>query len=145
MPNEVTVRSSIQITSTELNWRSPFTEQFRADMTGRRAPSPGGLVVTPAGVDVDLSEISSPSLYEIANLDDPTTGNLITMGIWDGTEFYPLLEVLPGESYTGRLSRYLTTSIGAGSGTGTYDTGTYTLRLKSDYENVNAYIGIFER
>jgi len=140
MSNEATVNASLSIESTELKHRG-YPQQFRATVTGRLGPGPGAIIVTPSGVDVDLSEFTNPSLYEVRNLD---LTNLITIGIWDGTEFYPLNEVLAGEHYVGRLSRYLGTSIESGSGTGTYDTGTYTLRLKSDYTNVNAYFGAFE-
>lgn len=128
MANEATLNYNLSIRNGNLFYRSGQTT-FRIDVDGAKGPSPGALTVSLLGTDVDLSELSTPGLCIIRNLDDT---NFVEVGIYDGQEFYPLMEVLPGESYPLRLSRFLGTSIGSSeSGTGTYDFGTYRLRIKA--------------
>lgn len=77
---------------------------FTADVTGTKGPSPGAITALSTGSDVDLSQLTTPGLCRIMNLDDEV---VIEYGISDGSVFHPLGEVLPGESYVLRLSRNL--------------------------------------
>ena len=127
MSDEATVRTSLQILKSPLDYRGQPTV-FHADVAGTKGPSPGAIAVSPAGTDVDLSELTTPALCRIQNLDDE---HFVEFGIWDpeGNTFYPLGEILPGESYVLRLSRNLHQEFG--TGTGTSGAGTNRLRLKA--------------
>jgi hypothetical protein len=79
----------------------------------------------------------------IKNLEASGGGNVI-VGIWDGTEFYPMMDLLPGEFYLIRLSRYLGRSFDNGVGTGTYDSGTYSLMVKGEGADCVCSVEAFE-
>lgn len=111
-----------------------------ADVTGDKGPTPGVIAVSTSGTDVDLSELTTPGLCRMRN----EGASVITYGIWDGVEFYPLGEMQPGESYVIRLSRFLNQSIGTGSGSTAYDGTTYTLRLKAYLATGQAKVEAFE-
>lgn len=145
MSGEVKSRSYLSIDKGNLHWRSSRSE-FTADVDAAEpgGPSPGTVLATTSGVNVDLSKLTNPSLCEIEN-NSPTTGNYVTVGIWDGTELYPIMEILPGEKYVIRLSRFLGQSLEAGAGTGTADSGTYTLRLKAALATARCNVHAFDR
>lgn len=105
MANEVTVTSSLQVRSGNLSYRSQ-PQQFRADLVLATGPAPGSFLATYDGVDVDLSQLATPSFYRIQNLD---ATNYVDVGIYDPVNsiFHPLHEVGPGETYVGKLSRNL--------------------------------------
>lgn len=141
MANEATVTSSLQITKGNLKYAST-PKDFRATVTGSKGPTPGAITVALAGTKVSLAQLTTPGLCRIANIDST---NYLIYGIFDGVEFYPLGEVLPGEFYVIRLSRYLGRSIGTGvPGTGTYDVGTYSLMLKATVAPLVAVVEAFE-
>lgn len=131
MANEATVHSNLTIfkqsgTITVLDYQGRPTA-FTATVSGKVGPTPGAFTVGRTGTDVDLSELTSPGgLCKMTNRDDT---NYVTYGIWDGSSFYPLGEILPGESYVLRLARNLGEEYGAG--TGTTGAGINTLRFKS--------------
>lgn len=146
MADEAQVRSSLQITKktssglTRLEYRSQPTV-FTADVTGTKGPVPGALTVTVDGVDVDFSELTVPALCRLQNQDDT---NFFEYGIWDpeSSTFFPLGEVLAGETYTLRLSRNLQEEFQTGTGTTGADTN--RLRLKADTASLNALVEAFE-
>jgi hypothetical protein len=125
MANEAQVRGSLQIRILDdsgrvlLDYRGLPTT-FNADVDSIEGPTPGSFLATTAGVDVDLSALTTPGLARFQN-NDPT--NYVEYGIWDptGAVFYPLGELLPGESYPIRLSRNI------GNETGPGDPGTAVL------------------
>lgn len=129
MAGEATIRSSLQIRKGNLQYSS-LPSSFIADVAGVKGPVPGAIDVTSVGVDVDFSELASPSLCRLQNLDDTY---YFEYGIWDpeGAIFYPLGEVLPGETYVIRLARYLQAEYGTGSGTALTDTNRLRLRTPS--------------
>lgn len=114
MSNEATVRSSLRIRSGKKDYRS-YPESFRADVSELTGPTPGEILVTTIGRDVDLTELETPGLCRIQNLDDT---EYVLVGIDDGASFFPLMEILPGESYVIRLYRQLGYEF-TGTGTGT--------------------------
>lgn len=139
MANEARINSSLQIKTGNLDYQSRPTA-FQATVTGAKGPTPGAIAVSTAGTDVDLSELSTPGLCFITNIDST---NYVTYGIWDGATFYPLGELLPGECYVLRLSRSLTQEYG--TGTGTTGTNINRLRLKANGATANIRVEAFEK
>ncbi len=138
MADEAIIRKSLQITNGEFKYRS-FPTDFKQTVTGKKGPVPGSLLISIFGTDISFTELTTPALCEIKNFD---TTNFVEYGIFDGTEFYPLGEVLPETFEILRLSRNLGRS--TLTGTATVDTDTYTLRLKADSEDCECYVGAFE-
>ena len=127
MANEAVIQCSLQITKGAKQYRST-PSSFRADVSGSGGPTPGAILVSTAGTDVDLTQLTSPGLCRIQNTDDV---NYVEVGVWnpDQSEFYPLLSLLPGESYVVRLSPSINKEY---SGVGTGTTGeNNTLRIKA--------------
>lgn len=145
MANEAQIRSSLQIRKTSgsivvLEYRGQPTS-FLADVAGTKGPLPGAMTVSTSGTDVDFSELTTPALCRIMNMDDT---NFVTYGIWDpeGNTFFPLGELLPGESFPLRLSRVIEEEFGTGGGT----TGPNTnrLRFKADTAALVVLVEAFE-
>lgn len=125
MANEATVNTSLIIKKgTAQDYRSAPT-QFKANVTDGKGPSPGAIAVTKAGVDIDLSELGTPSLARFQNMD---LTDRIAIGIYDGATFYPMIELLAGETFVLRLSQELTGEYT--TGTGTTGASINTLRAK---------------
>lgn len=117
MSREATVYAGLAITAGNLRYRTPATS-FRADVAGAKGPSPGAITVSATGTDVDFSELTSPSLCYIKNLDE---ASYVDIGPRDPDSgvFHPFLKLLPGESVALRLAHNLgSESTGTGSGTG---------------------------
>lgn len=116
MSDEAQIRSSLQINKGNLNYQSQPTA-FNADVATGKGPSPGAITAALAGTDVDFGELVQPSLCRLMNLDD---ANFVEYGIREPATgfFYPLGELLPGESFVLRLSRNLQEEY-TGVGTGT--------------------------
>jgi hypothetical protein len=148
MANEATITSQLQIqkrtTAGNLTFLGFGPGSFSADVTGTLGPTPGAVLVTTAGRDIYFTELTTPGFCVIANL-EPAGGNYFEYGIKDPQTnvYYPLGEVLPGESYVIRLSRNLQEQY-AGSGTGTTGPENY-LRLKANAGTVRAFVGAFEK
>ena len=130
MSGEAKIQLSLQITKDDdagiVNYRS-YPTTFDADVDGALGPTPGAIVVSIYGTDVEFSQLTVPGLCRLSN-EDAT--NYVTYGICDPEtdKFYPLGELLPGEFYVLRLSRELGWEY-AGSGTGTGTTGALTNKL----------------
>ncbi len=139
MASEASIRTSLQIKSGKLEYRSQPTA-FLADVSGSKGPTPGAIAATIAGVDVDLSELTVNGLCRIMNLDDT---NFIEVGVWDGVSFYPMMDLLAGESFVFRLSADLGKEFG--TGTGTTGTDVNTLRIKADTASCDVLVEAFER
>ncbi len=124
MANEARVTSQLHIAKGNLKYDSAQPATYMADVTVGKGPSPGALLIATAGTDIDLSELATPALCVITNLD---TTNFLEYGIWDGATFHELGEVQPGEFYVLRLSRNLT-----------------GLRLKADTAACEAIVEAFD-
>lgn len=119
MANEADIRMSLTIESSTLKYRSHPTN-FRANVTGRKGPTPGAIraLPGPAGTEVDLSELTTPGFVVIYNLSDTY---YVEWGVYNGTTFFPVGEVLPGEIYVFRFSRRLNQGyVGTGTGTDSF-------------------------
>lgn len=127
MPNEITVRANLSIRNGSLNYSSQ-PSVFQADQAVSIGPTPGTMLVSTNGVDVDLSELTTPGLCRLQNLSET---NIIDVGRFDpdSNKFYPFLKLKPGESYVVRLSEHITEEY-LGTGTGTTSSAT-TLRAKA--------------
>lgn len=144
MANEATIRCGLTIRKmsgslTLLDYSK--STNFQATVTGTKGPTPGAFTVSVTGTDVDLSELTTPGFVTIKNLD---ATNFVTYGIRDpdSGNFFPLGELLPGEAYVLRLSRYLFQEFYLPpTGTGTANN---TLRFVADTSSVVVSVEAFE-
>jgi hypothetical protein len=148
MANEASVQVSLLITQTSsgqqvgVQYRN-YPNSFVADVAGSFGPTPGAILATTAGVDVDLSGLDTPGFCVLKNLDtDHDSGNYVEYGIWDGATFYPLGALLPGEVYVIRLSPNIREEFT--SGTGTSGFGINQLRVKAWLESCPVSVEAFE-
>ena len=143
MADEADVRISVNIEGDNLKYRSHPTG-FRADVTGRKGPTPGAVAVTLLGVNIDLSQLTTPGLCVIKNLAADDTTDYVTVGIYDTSagRYYPVVELLPGEMYAYRLSRNLGHEI---SGTASGTVSGSRLQLRSHVGTVNVSVEAFEK
>lgn len=114
---------------------------YRFTVTGEKGPLPGAFTVAVAGTDVDLTEITN--LGGICTFKNQDDANFVSWGAWDGIEFIPIGELLPGEEFIIRLSRNLGQEYGAG--TGTTGAGNKTWRFKADTAPVNVLVRAFDK
>lgn len=141
MSDECQFSFSLSITKGNLNYR-PQNPSFNVNVTGQKGPSPGAISVPTTGVDVDLSQLVTPGLCILRNLDQT---NFFEYGIRDPvtSEFFPLGEVLPGQSWPLLLSRNL---LEAYTNTGTGTTGQIKkFHLKADTAALYASVEAFEK
>lgn len=141
MANEATIRTRLEVKVANLDYRSTPV-QFEADVQSAKpkGPTPGNVLIPVDGTDIDLSELDTPGLCRIMNVDGT---NYVQFGIWDGSTFFPLGEVLPGETYVLRLARNLGEEYG--TGTGTTGAAINKLRFKADTAAVNVIVDAFNR
>lgn len=133
MANEATVLNSLLIRGPTVQQVQTNPRSFNADVSKDGGPCPGEILASKLGTDVVLSQLTSPGLCWIMNLGVDALGNnlagtpgsqftwanYVEVGLYDHTlnQFYPLMEILPGEFYLVRLSRFINQRIGTGSGT----------------------------
>lgn len=147
MSGEAKIQLSLQITKDDdagiVNYRS-YPTTFDADVDGALGPTPGAIVVSIYGTDVDLSQLTVPGLCRLSN---ESATNYVTYGICDPEtdKFYPLGELRPGEFNLLRLSRELGQEYaGSGTGTGTSGPKTNKLRFMADTATCSVLVEIFE-
>lgn len=140
MSDEATVRASLLIRSGSLYHQSK-PDSFTADVTGVKGPTPGAVDVDEDGTNIDLSQLTQPGLATIQNLDDALT---IILGVYDTDNdlFIPVWELLPGEIYPLRFSRYFGQMFAAG--TGTADAGNVVLHAKCPEGTAVLVVNAFE-
>jgi hypothetical protein len=119
MASEATLRVSLTIKKGNLTYSSQ-PAGYNADVSGTFGPTPSAVHVPTAGVDVDLSALTAPGLCRVMNLDDT---NYVQLGTRDpdSNRFYPLMRLLPGESFVFRLDPDVGSEY-SGAGTGTAGT-----------------------
>lgn len=122
MSSEISIQKVLLIANGNLNYQTPSKDSsFKADMATAFGPTPGAITVTAAGVDADLTKLPSlGGLCEIVNTDST---NFVSYGPKSLGVFTPWGELLPGESYVFRLSRFLLTGM-----TGTASIQTFHLQ-----------------
>ncbi len=141
MADEARLQVSLQVVNGNLNYQSRPTA-FTADMSTAKAPTPGRVLAAVLGTDVDLSQITTPGLAWLMNL-DPT--NFVEYGLWDESTnvFYVIGELLPGECFTLRLSRHMLVSYQGSSTVAGVDW--VRLRLKADTAACECWVDVFEK
>lgn len=114
MSDEITVSETMTILKDNIDEQTR-PNRFLADMTGTKGPTPGLITVPVTGKVVDLSALSlMGGMCRFYNRDDT---NYVTIGVYDGTNFFPFCELLPGEFTRVRLSRFINVEF-IGSSTG---------------------------
>lgn len=130
MSNEARVSVSLTIKQGSKSRQSQPTS-FNADVTGTNGPTPGSILVGVTHTEPDLTQITSPGGFCVIQNIDAT--NFVEVGVYSShfTEFFPMMELLPGEIYVVRLSRYLGVDLKPGTGSGAQDAFTNKLSLKA--------------
>lgn len=108
MANEITVRSGLQIQSTTNNLlfnTSPALTSFLANFAGTVGPTPGTVSIATGGTTISLAALTAQGGWCLLRNLDLT--NYVTYGVYNGSAFFPLGELLPGEWVIVRLSRTL--------------------------------------
>lgn len=137
MANEIISRCQLIITKGSMRYVSDLNE-FRGDMNGPgEGPFIGATNIPTAGVNIDLSQLTLAGTCRITN-QDPT--NYVEWGMYDGTYFTPLGELLPGQNAQFRLSRNLGHSYGSGTSMGP----TPHLRFRAHTATCRVKIEVFE-
>src|SRR5690606_41298555 len=120
MANEASLNISLTINDQAgFQWRS-FPTAYRADVAGKKGPTPGAVTARTTGTGVNLSELGTPGFCHLENLDRT---NFVTVGVYDGAPFLPLLELGPGEFTVGKRSPHPTEE-SQGPGQGPYPAAT---------------------
>jgi hypothetical protein len=127
MADEATIFAGLQIINGD--WHVPAgVTNYTDDVSGIKGPVPGAIAVPVTGVNVDLSELTTPGWCKIYNLD---TTNYVEYGGFDASTetFYPVGEIPAGKWIVFKLSRHLGSEYGT-VGTAAGASGNY-LRLRS--------------
>lgn len=143
MAQEARIVSSLYIRKAagNITYQSQPTS-FVADVDGSKGPTPGALTVPTGGKIILFNELTTPGLCRLINYDQT---NYVTYGIYDPDydRFYPLGELLPGESYVLRLSRIFRQEYD-GTGTGTSPPSCYFF-MKANTAQCNVSVEAFEK
>lgn len=136
MANEATITVSLTMAKNNTKYASKQT-QHQVDVTGQFGPAPGTVLCGTAatGTEIDLSAFTTPGMVEFFNLD---TSNYIEVGIYDGADFHPMIELGPGENYVMKLSRNV---LFGDSGTAVVN----QLRGRANSASAALFVGAFER
>ena len=115
---------------------------FTPTVTGTKGPSPGALTIPVYGKVIPLTELTTPGLCMLRNLD---ATNYVEWGLYDPQidQFYPLGEIQPGESYVLRFSRNIREQY-EGTGTGTTAVGGVEFFMKANAADVVVSVEAFE-
>jgi len=142
MAREITINCQLRVSKGNLQWPGLGITTFQPTLYGSIGPIPGAFTVSLGGTDINLSNLNTlGGVGQIINYD---TVNTVTYGIKDGTtqKFYPLHDVLPGESYVFRISQYLH-EIYPTSGTGS-SVPLDTWHIKAHVAPCEVFIGVFD-
>lgn len=139
MANEIAIRVSMTVRNGNIDYSSRPTA-FNVTQSVAEGPTPGMVLVSEDGTDIDLSQLTTPGWTRFQNY---STTNFVAIGRWDPVEnrFYPFLELKPGEHCIVRLSRHVEEEY-VGTGTGTVAAAT-TLRAKANGGSVNLLVESF--
>ncbi len=127
MANEIQIRVSLQVKKGVVDFQSrptAFSADIEADVL--LGPTPGAINIPIGGAAVDLSSLGTPGWCWIQNQDEEVS---VEIGVHNGTDFYPLLELGPGECVPLPLSRHLNARETV-TGTGTVGTEINDLWIK---------------
>jgi hypothetical protein len=106
MSNEAIISVQLQVRIGSLNYQS-LPPSYYGNISVANGPSPGVVTATPAGTVVAFTQLKVPGYFRIMNLQAVGSPGYVEHGPWNGTDFFPYEELLPGETYVGRFSRNL--------------------------------------
>ena len=113
----MTIKARIQ-GGVRTNHSTPYQRSYGFDfnMTNGNGPSPGLVVATPQGTEVDLSQLVNPVFGMVINESDVA----IELGIFnsDQAEFYPFMRVPPRKALPWFCSPNILGEYASGTGTG---------------------------
>lgn len=114
MANEGTVQTTLVINKDYLKETKVSSFQFDINLAG--GPTPGQVLATETGVNIDLSVLTTPGYCFMTNL---STEYDVRLGMSDPdtNRFIPLLYFKPGEGYPVRLDPEIASEYGTGTGT----------------------------
>ena len=143
MADEASIMSGLRINVDNLQYQS-LPQSFSADVSVARGPSPGVVTVPTIGVTIDFSVLTQAGLCRIMNLDET---NYVEFGIKDPetNKFYPVGELLAGESYVFRLSRNVgEEQAGTGSSSATTGPDTNVFWMRADTASCDVVVEAFD-
>jgi hypothetical protein len=126
MANELTIATQIQVTNGDFKVPKLGSAQLRRDQVMAEGGGPGLVIISTAGEDIVLTDLTTVGYMWAKNL-DPT--NYVEVGIFEAATFRPFAELYPGDEMIVRLSRTIP--------------GTRTLRMKADTANCKVQIVAF--
>ena len=143
MANEVQVRLSLTLIKGNMDDRPNVTFNADMDTAYPLGPTPGAFIATVNGVDVDLSQLTTPGWCVIKNLDET---NYVAYGVRDPETdvFYYFGELGPGEGNIVKLSRNFGEEESGGPGTAT-TAPTNVMHIQANTAPCNVYVGAYER
>lgn len=137
------VSTSLQINQGNLNYQSQ-PGAFVPTITfanGPNGPTPGTVTISVNGTDITFSQLTAMGgLCRLMNLDPTST---ICVGARDKTsnEFYPVMDLKPGENFIIRLSADLGKEE---LGTGTFSGSNSVFHCKAVGANANMQVDAFD-
>lgn len=147
MAGEARISASLNINKRSgsldlINYRSPGPQAYQVDVTGTKGPVPGAVTVSVLGTDIDFSELTTPGLVAIKNLDGT---NWVEFGPYDPEldKFYPIFKVGPGRVHVGEFSPNMFEEY-PGTGTGTDGASSNRLRFRANGSPVVVSVEAFE-
>lgn len=125
---QASARLSIRDAGQRIDWKTP-QRSFSFDLADTYGPTPGVILATVHGTDVDLSAIDVLGWCFFHNLDEV---NYVQVGIWDPSapRFHPFMRLPPTFAWPVLLDEFLQWEFGSGPGTGTGTLGAEDKRLR---------------
>jgi hypothetical protein len=145
MAAEIQVRVSLSINKGNISYGPTRPNAFAADFLGNSGPTPGMVVIATSITVINLANLATMGGWcRIENYDQT---NFVIIGAYDADAavFYPVLDLLPGESIVVRLSRFLTKELTPSAGTGSVDIVASSLAAKADIAPCNLLVEAFDK
>lgn len=145
MANEASVRINLRVlkrSGGEELINDRYSVGYRVDVDGTAGPTPGSVAVPEVGVNVDLSELTTPGLCYLHNQGE----FLLLWGVMDpeSARFYPLGKIQPGHGvFLGQLYDFIGDFEIEATGTGSFVSPFY-LHLKAVGGAGRAMVGVYE-
>lgn len=134
MTREARMQTSLLITQNGVIREKREITYFE-DISACKGPTPGEIAVSTSGVDVDISELTTPGQCYMENRDST---NYVEYGVYyNGTVFVPFGELGPKKGVNFKLSRRL---LYGASGTAAIN----TFRLRANTVACRVYVGANE-
>lgn len=128
--SDVSIRAGLIFTKGTFRFSTQPTS-FTDSVTTAFGPTPGAITATTAGVNVDLSALTTPGYVRLSS-QEPTGGNFVSWGLFVAAAFEELGELGPGEFAVFKFTR---TFLASGN----------DLRFVADTASVPVLIEAFEK